>query len=155
MVKRGETKGKIGKKALSPIIATVLLIILVIIIALIIFIWIRGFIREAILKQGARIEQKCGEVNLEAGKTGTSLRLDNRGNVPVYNIEIKIKSDGRETVKRLDTPINLQVGGSDRYEVSGIDEVDSVIIVPVLMGETKTSKQEYTCTEIEIEALTE
>ena len=148
-----EKGGVRNKRALSPIIATVLLIVLVIIIAAIIFLWAKRFIGESIQKQGANIEQKCSEVNLEASKTGTTLYLNNKGNVPIYNVEVKIKKEGSETIETVNA--NLGVGQANSYEVSGIDEVDSVMVVPSLMGETATSKKEYTCTEIEIEALSE
>ena len=39
-----------NKKAVSPIISTVLLIMIVIILAIIILLWSRGFIKEAITK---------------------------------------------------------------------------------------------------------
>ncbi len=149
-----KTGMKKNKKGLSPIIATVLLIVLVIIIALIIFLWAKRFIGEAIQKQGASVEQKCGEVNLVASRTGTTLYLDNKGNIPIYSIEVKIKSSGRETIVRRDL-INLVQGQSGDYDVPEMDGAESVVVVPSLLGETKTSKKEYTCTNNEFEALEE
>jgi len=141
---------KRGKKGLSPIIATVLLVVLVIIIALIIFLWARRFIGEAVVKNGASADQRCGEINLEASRVSTTLYLNNRGNIPVYSIEVKLKSDGREQVVREDE-INLAPGQSDTYEVSGMDSAQSVNVVPSILGETKTSKKEHTCTKISVE----
>ncbi|MFH1710724.1 MAG: archaellin/type IV pilin N-terminal domain-containing protein [Nanoarchaeota archaeon] len=141
---------KRGKKGISPIIATVLLVILVIIIALIIFLWAKRFIGEAIVKNGASADQRCGEINLEASRISSTLYVNNRGNVPVYSIEVKLKGDGREQVVREDE-IKLAPGQSGTYEISGMDSAQSVNIVPSVLGETKTSTKEYTCTKINVE----
>ncbi|MBU4086870.1 MAG: hypothetical protein KKB21_04825 [Nanoarchaeota archaeon] len=145
---------KRGKKGLSPIIATVLLIVLVIIIALIIFLWARRFIGEAVVKNGASADQRCGEINLEASRTSNSLYLNNRGNVPIYGIEVRLKTSGRERVERVDD-IKLAPGQSNVYGVGGMDSAQSVDVVPAILGETKSSKKEYTCNNIKIEVIEE
>ena len=141
---------KRGKKGLSPIIATVLLIVLVIIIAAIIFLWARRFIGEAIVKNGASADQRCGEINLEASRVFSTLYLNNRGNVPVYSIEVKLGSAGKEEVVREDA-INLAPGQAGTYEVPGMESALTVNIVPSVLGETKTAKKEYTCIKIKVE----
>ena len=40
-----------NKKAVSPVVSTVLLVLIVIILAIIILLWSRGFIKEVILKE--------------------------------------------------------------------------------------------------------
>jgi len=42
---------KRGKKAVSPVVATVLLILIVVILAVIVFLWARGFIGESLTKR--------------------------------------------------------------------------------------------------------
>jgi len=142
-----------NKKGLSPVIATVLLIVLVIIIALIIFLWARSFVGEAVQKQGASAEQKCGEISLDVLVSGGDLYVTNTGSVPVYSLKVKINSGGSESVETLEK-VNLAGGQSGTYPgISGIDSADSVKVVPVVMGETKDSvKQEFICEKISIEA---
>ena len=141
---------KRGKKGLSPVIATALLVVLVIIIAMIIFLWIKSFVGEAVVKNGASADQRCGEINLEASRVFSALYLNNRGNVPVYSIEVKLGSAGREEVIRKDA-INLAPGQADTYEIPGMESALTVNIVPSVLGETKAAKKEYTCTKIKVE----
>jgi len=141
---------KRGKKGLSPIIATALLIVLVIIIAAIIFLWVKSFIGEAVVKNGASADQRCGEINLEASRVSSTLYLNNRGNVPIYSIEVKLGSEGREQVVREDA-INLAPGQASTYEVPGMESALAVNIVPSVLGETKSARKEYTCTKINVE----
>ena len=90
------------KKAISPVIATVLLVAMVIVIGLIIFSWAKGFQEEAVTKFGGEnIELTCEKVTFEADYSGGTLFLSNLGNVPIFQIKAKIYKDGSHETKDL------------------------------------------------------
>lgn len=146
MKERGKERGKRG---LSPIIATVLLIVLIIIIALIIFLWVRSFVGEACEKQNTNAQLKCNDISLEASKSGTSLYLINRGNVPVETVRLKITKSGSEEV--VNQKVSLAVGQSNSWEIPEMDGAETVKMVSILKGETSSSFCEYVCdSEIDV-----
>ncbi len=151
---RDKTKQLVScKHSVSPIIATVLLIILVIIIAFLIFWWAKKFVGEACQKNEKAAELKCQEISLDATKSGSSLYLDNKGNVPIYKVEVKIKADGSKSSEIL-PDVNLAPGQVNTWEVPGIDTIGAEVkIVPILKGSKKVSLCEHTCDNIEIEVL--
>jgi len=55
-----------GKKGVSPIIATVLLISIALVLALIIFLWARSFTSEQLQKFDEPVENACENVHFEA-----------------------------------------------------------------------------------------
>ena len=139
-----------SKKGLSPIIATVLLISIALILALIIFLWAKSFISEKTQKFNQPIEDACAKVSFDAEGTLTDGTLDvsvvNRGNVPLYGMQIKKKSEG--------TIINVglfpgTIGNGEDGKVSGttsdVASGDSVEYVPILVGEAGNSKKSYVC----------
>jgi len=137
-------QGKLRRrKGVSPVIATVLLIAIVIVLALIVFLWARGFVKEAVQKKGKPAEQACSEVNLEVAylKTEGKLQLTNRGNIPIYSFDLKMKSAGKTDTKHSDT--RLAMGQSVVIsDLSGYDEIE---VFPSILGEGKTSKKVYVC----------
>lgn len=138
-----------NRKALSPIIATVLLVILVIIIAAIIFLWARRFVGEAVIKNGASAEQKCSEINLAAERYSETLSLNNNGNVPIYSVQLILKESGSEKIRTIEK-INLAPGQSGEYPVPEIASAESAKITPIILGEVKSGTKEFTCTDIQI-----
>ena len=80
-----------SKRGISPIIATVLLIVITIVLFLLIFMWLRGFQKEALTKQGSPIETVCLEVNFDAtvDSNTNTLQIINTGDVPIYKAKIK------------------------------------------------------------------
>ena len=132
-----------NKKAISPVIATVLLIAIVIILILLVYLWGKGFIGEAIEKKGMPVEQACGEVDLDLNYVGSDLQITNRGNIPVYKFELRKKSGSSIDVEKEEG--GLQVGRTILIEsVGGYDEIE---VVPIILGEGETSKKAYTCEE--------
>ncbi len=147
-MKKGESeiqKGKnIKKLGVSPVIATILLIALVIIIGVIIFLWFSSLTEEAITKDFGSGEQNvkiiCEEVDFDADynyATG-DLTIVNEGNVPIYDIEMRLESYGSYETKSLQEDYemdetDLLQGGifSDKVSSGGIDKI---ILIPVLMG---------------------
>ena len=127
------------KKAVSPVIATVLLIMMVVVLAVIIFLWATSFVGEAVTKRGASAEQRCGEVSLETQYINNELQVTNKGSIPVYKLEIRAKSGGDKEIIKKD---GLSIGDSNSFNIGSYDGVE---IVPVILGETEKSKKAYTC----------
>jgi flagellin-like protein len=148
-----------NKKGLSPVIATVLLIMLAIILAVIILIWVRSFIGEQVTKDlGAGpevIDSFCGELSfyIDASYDDSTLSISaqNNGNVPIYGFEVRKK--GAFSVKKVadivfDSETLLSGDTKDanvEVEDSKINKGDSLLVVPVLLGQAESGKKYYTC----------
>ena len=148
-------RGKVGirvkdKKALSPVITTVLLIALVVILATIIFLWARGFIKEAIEKEIGGVkktaEKFCPEVNFESSISGTQVSIINRGNIPLYKIDIKKINKGSSNTEE-GAVINIGIGQSESVTIEDIQDYDEVIMIPILLGKSQNEEKEYACSE--------
>lgn len=140
------------KKGLSPVIATVLLIGIVIVMALIVFMWIRGINEEAITKfDGKNVKLVCEDVEFDASFSNPNVLIANRGNVPIYQMKAKLSAGGsHETVNIED---NWDVGGllkgdAVKSDVSSkISGYDTMVLIPVLAGESSEGTKTYTCEE--------
>lgn len=144
------------KRGVSPVIATVLLIALVILIALIIFFWFKGMQAEAITKFGGKnIELVCDDISFEADLTANILSIVNNGNVPIYNIKIKIYNDGshstislkEEYTEKWDAGINS--GGTFTQDISGkiSPNTNKIVLIPELLGESERGRRPFECGE--------
>jgi len=140
---------KRGKRAISPIISTVLLIMIVIILAIIILLWSRGFIKEQILKFGKPVENVCSEVSIRTfvnEDLEKSFGFTNIGNVPIYAVDLKTSSGASSDIDRIDG--QTDVGLSKIIDGYSYDAYEEVKIIPVLLGKTKSGGvKEYTCPE--------
>lgn len=147
----------LSKRGLSPVIATVLLIFLVLILAVIVFLWARGFFFEKIEKAGEAIENQCRMVDFRAtvseyrGGTTIALEISNNGDIDLFAVSLKEKRAGFDYT---DTHvINLASGSGTEIEANlkkgGIDDLDEIIIYPVLLGNVvgKNENKEFTCIE--------
>ncbi len=140
------------KKAVSPVVSTVLLMIIVIILALIIFLWARSFIGERVEKFGKPVDNVCQEVNFRASLEGDKLLLVNQGNVPIHAINIKEVSPGTSEIT--EKIIDLDKGSSKNETISLRLTTDSVVVIPVLLGKSSGQFKRKPCPEnlgIEIE----
>ena len=129
-------------------VSTVLLIMIVIIIAIIILIWGRGFIKEKLLKFNKPVENVCRDVYIKPFvNPDNSYGFTNTGNVPIYQVDLKITKRGSSIVTRIEQSANPGASidlGTD-YLAGDIEEIK---IIPVLLGKTSSGKQrEYTCPE--------
>jgi len=145
------------KRGLSPVIATVLLVAMVVVIGLIVFLWIRGFIEEPITKFGDRnIKLVCEDVQFEASYSDSTeeIYVSNLGNVPIFNIKLKIFDDKSHSTEDLSKLLDenwpdeglLQgsaVSGDISSHIKGITE--KIILIPVLLGNSKEGKKTFTC----------
>jgi len=155
---------KRGKRAVSPIIATVILVMLVMVLASIVFMWAKGFFSEDVAKFDQAIENSCERVNLKAiiseGGGGTNiLIIQNNGQIPVYNIAYKIVSSGsidwqeHDRSALIDNENLLEIGSAKSLGILGgpLVPTNPEAVVPILRGKTSSGKlKEYICEEIEI-----
>ena len=150
MNKRGKVEiGIKEKKAISPVVSTVLLIVIVIMLAVIIFIWAQGLFKEKIEKFEGPIEDSCPSVDFVASQQAGKLSISNRGNVPIYIASVKKQKTGTEKVD--DYIVNLDAGEStdpqDPVTLVDISGYEKITIIPVLLGKSGKKTQPYTCPE--------
>lgn len=130
------------KRSVSPIIATVLLIALVIIIALIVFQWMKGFTKEAVTKfDGENIELVCDDVQFDASYSAGTLTIQNSGNIPIYNFDVKAEYLGGHETNALENFDGLNQGGVFSEEISIPDGTTTITLIPILLGVNKDGEQ--------------
>ena len=151
----------IRKKAVSPIIATVILIMIVIILAIIILLWSRGFIKEIITKEIAGNKKRANELCLEIkmnpikNEDGT-FGFENVGNVPIYAFNVKLVETGSGSSKII--KVSKEQGGSvnpgfttviKNPEITSYSDYESIKIIQILLGKTEKSEaiKEFPCPE--------
>ncbi len=144
-------KMKIKKKAISPVVATVLLIALVVIIALIIFLWFRGMVQEGVLKFGKNIKLVCDDVEFEATYDSGVLSILN-GDIPIFNVRLKIARSGGnyDTIDVMSTeeswpPTGLGKGGSFVKEIDLGQDATGLTVLPILIGTSSKGKKTFIC----------
>ncbi len=126
---------KRGKRALSPVVSTVLLIMIVIILAVIVILWFKYFLKDAVIKFDKPVETTCSDVGFEVDIFESSVIVSNIGNVPIQSVVIYKISPGvkdREEKER-----RIPVGGSSVIEVDGLRDYEEIKVIPVLLGEVK------------------
>lgn len=139
-----------NKKGVSPIIATILLVAITLVLAAIIFLWARGFISEKVSKFEQPIENACDDVDFDAsisdGTNGVNLKVNNKGNVPIYAFNIKVFGEGEvRVVENLGATMNIgDIYSNENLEFDG-DDKDEFLLVPVVLGSTDSGKVAYTC----------
>ena len=93
-----------NKKAISPIIATVILISLVVTVSVIVWIFLGGFIKELVIKQEKSVEAVClddVEISASVGNLASDeVIISNDGNAPIAGINIEVNA-GRGKAKVL------------------------------------------------------
>jgi len=125
-----------SKRAVSPLVATVLLIAITVSLAATIFVWQSGFFAEQIQKfyQGQNVlaERSCEKIVFDWSYDPSTkeLLIENQGNVPISKSNIKIfDKQGNVNSTIYDTPIkssetyiakitNLPVSTEDEIEVT-------------------------------------
>jgi flagellin-like protein len=140
------------KRGVSPVIATVLLVVVALILAVIIFLWARSFVGESVQKQERDIEQSCAETSFRAEiiLDDGFLFVENVGRVPLYGAEMRKKQVLGEVTK-VGTFDGKSIQSGETSEISlgefkdKLEDRDSVIIVPVLLGETDQARKAYVC----------
>lgn len=150
---------EVKKRGVSPVIATVLLIALVIVIALIIFLFMKGIGEETLTKFGGEnVKLACQKVEFDASYSGNTLAISNLGVTPIFDMNIKIVKQGsHDTIKLQGNAAynevwpssGLSQGGVVSLSLAGLDGVEELVLIPILVGKTKEgAKKTYTCQEI-------
>jgi flagellin-like protein len=139
------------KKAVTPVIATVLLIAITVVLFLIIFLFGRGFFKEALMKQEMPVAQACEEVSLEIiyyNEEG-NLEISNSGNIAIYGFSVRAR-EGRRTQtenyygRESDENI-IPIGRLKTFELN-LDNPTSIEVFPIILAEDEKGELvEYTC----------
>ena len=150
-------KKLLNKKAISPLIATVMLIAVSIAIFSTIFFWLRGMIAENVMKFDSPIETQCENVAFTASVDATDennvkIVVSNQGNIPIIGMNIKVKNSGKTLIKSIRKPIDGVISPAETdviaLETGIFSTGDSQrTITPVIQGKgVKTGKMSrYVC----------
>jgi len=138
-----------NKRAIAPLIATVLLIAITIAAALAVFVFAKGFVKENVEKLGGPIETACQGISFDALLTGKSIQATNKGNVVIYAFNVKFETAGTSKLKFIKTDSGkLGIGEVDKMDISGLTG-DTITLIPVLLGKGVNSGtgKLYPCNE--------
>jgi flagellin-like protein len=131
------------KRGLSPIIATVLLVSLTLVLAMIIFVWARSFVGEKIQKFDEPVEYSCERVNFEAEVYDNKIHVVNRGNVPLYGLEIRQAGFG--SVVGVE-PLKATIASGETETIDLSPSISgNLILVPIILGESGSDTKAFTC----------
>lgn len=134
-----------NKKALSPVIATILLVVITIALFLLVFMWIKGFQKEAILKFGVPVETSCFDVSFDARVSGNQIQIINTGNLPINRFQIDcITPSGTQKISS-DQSQSVLLAGSNSILTISCDGT-KIRLIPFLLGKTESgTEKEYVC----------
>ncbi len=144
-----------SRKAVSPVVSTILLIMIVVIIAIIILLWARNFIKEAILKEIAgntkKVEAWCSEVQAQLKpiiNEDGSCGIANEGNIPIHAIDLKTSGSEGSSDTEYIGPLDINAGYSKMISGCDTNSYESIKIIPIILGKRKSGLVEpYTCPE--------
>ncbi|MFH1801370.1 MAG: archaellin/type IV pilin N-terminal domain-containing protein [archaeon] len=139
-----------NKRGLSPVIATVLLIGIVVVIGLVIFLWFRSITQESIIKFDQNIKIICDKVNFQSSYSGGILYISNNGNIPIFNMRIKLSENGNYVTEDLGGWPSSGLNSGDTYSyniASQISSYNEITLIPVLLGSSKTGDRTFLCEE--------
>jgi hypothetical protein len=140
------------KRAISPLVATVLLIGISVAAASLIYLWLQGFILEQTAKNNAPLERSCENLiySSEITDGGNLLLINNEGNVPIKEVYVKAtNAAGSATYKKSplkDSLLHVPAISPGRIVDLNISDIKSfgatkIEIIPVLYGTGKKSGQ--------------
>jgi len=148
-------KKRKDKRAVSPLIATVLMIGIVIVAAAIIFAWSKKFIGEQIEKYGSRIDVVCERLDYTAQLYKTELTgvyaviISNSGNDNIHQVNIKVIKGGNSAVKAFTPKDRNMIAKGEIGNITfaadlfpeKVQDFDKVEVTPVLLGTGVTTKK--------------
>ena len=145
-----------NKKAVSPVITTVLLVLIVLILAMLIFLWARGFVGERVSKFDDPIERACESIALDATYTSGRVQVVNEKDIPIYRVGLNIEGGADDEIvyypKDPDNEnIILRGGGVGTYPPVGMDQFNAasgevIEIIPVILGQNEEGGvEEFAC----------
>ena len=149
----------LSRKAVSPIIATVLLVAITVSAAGGIYYWAKGFIGEQVTKFGQPAHVVCADVKFTASiSKDTSVTpwiypviINNQGNVKIYQIVVRLTKEGT-TIEQAVTPSQpIEEGATVQFTLEpskfGKDPLifegagTEFDLIPVLLGKGATTGQ--------------
>ncbi len=138
------------KKALSPVITTILLVLLAIVLAAIILLWARGFVKETPLKfdsslsEDRPIQELCDKVRLEFALSGNEISVNNIGAIPVNKMQVITSAGGSSDNTEYEINVN---SGDSKSVTSSVNLIGKKVdIVPILLGKLKSGPYSpYSC----------
>lgn len=136
------------RRGISPVIATVLLISFSLVLAGIIYAWASSFISEKAVKFDEPIDVSCDrvsfdvEVYTETG--GAKADIVNRGNVPLYGVELRIIGAGTVKKQGIFDGVTIASGETHTLDLGGSISGE-VLVVPVILGEVGGDVKAYVC----------
>lgn len=143
-----------GKTGLSPVVATVLLISIVIAIAVIVFLWLQGFVGEAVMKNDENVKLVCrDQVSFESSYSNGRLSISNTGSIPIFNFKLKVvnaSGSNKLDLKEIkgnwpDEGLNQGEAYSGSISSSVGNNVNSIKLIPVLVGKSDSQKVQHEC----------
>jgi len=141
----------IQKRALSPVIATVLLVMLVVVIAIIVFLAAKSLIREQLEKFEKPIEEACEQVkfDIELGDTSEfpiTCKIANRGNIAINSFDLKEIKGPNSEINSLEIFVNSGKVVTKNL-VFQTTEPEEIIFYPRVLGTVRGEKtnKAYTC----------
>jgi len=152
------------KKAVSPVVSTVLLVMIVIILAIIILLWSKGFIKEAVTKkiggESKGAEQFCSEIDITPiiDETDDSFGFTNTGNVPIYAVNVKLDEGvGKSEIIKIRPQVGeglvnpgfgLKITDPGDGSIILYTSYDEIKIMPIVLGKTSSGNvEEFECPE--------
>jgi flagellin-like protein len=144
-----------NKKGISPVIATVLLIGIVIMLGVIIFLWLKNMQQETITKFGdTNIVIVCEEIEFKASYSEKTLFISNvGGKVPIYDLNIKMLSDGGHKTNNLREMSEnwpkqgLNQGATFLGKINLDESVTKINLIPILLGSSTKGEKKFICDE--------
>jgi len=133
----------LGKKGLSPVIASVLLIMLVLVLAAMIFLWARGFITEQVEKFGQPVKNLCTSVDFDVELVNGSgiyeLEVVNRGNIDIFHLDIKKYKGGNSETGKFKFTVDAGEARTEEVEIAMDDRTypEKITVYPALIGTVK------------------
>ena len=144
---------RIRKRAVSPVIATVLLIAIVVVIALIVFLWLRNLTKEAAEKFNENVELVCQKVSFSADyfNSGEVISLSNDGNIAIKDFLVKKITTGEASTIKLSIEDSKFTGlptGQVRdvsFPISETEGYKTLRVIPILLANSNKGQVEFIC----------
>lgn len=141
---------KRGRRAIAPVITTILLVLITLVLASIVILWGTSFIPESLGKFGEPVENACDSIAFTADVDSSSneISVSNTGDIPIYKFSVKEEGQTKSEIQTTGET-NLGVGGAKILDItvsSGFS--GEVTVMPIVLGETEDGKvQQYSCPE--------
>jgi flagellin-like protein len=153
---------KIQKKGVSPVITSIVLVAVVVGMITIIFFWLRSTMVEGVVKLDKNVDIVCQQdvkFDAEYDFTTGDITLLNTGNAPIFDIKIKVYSQGNyKTIKMSEIMgsewgQSFTVGKSLSYNIASslgysLESIEKLQLIPMLVGKNSAKdKKVVDCKE--------